>query len=440
MRPAPPFSGSVHLARLIGIRTMSTLRLSLAVAIILGIGAPARLAQAQITSYLDNGRHPALFIEPDSFRPDFQFFAPADATNYEFGADADPNHGFFFTYDRVYINVTRPETRLPFFPPTGAPPVGDPFAEDRFSFVQTNPSPWDGDFTWGNRLEMGFIDCEDRGWTMVGWHIDGPNAQSNIVNGDRLAGPDTGADPDPAVTTGAYTFENIGVPGLPNFGFFPPAQTSDLPIFTSINSMKMSSFEIMRIMERQRFHNGGVWEPMIGVRYMQVKDRFNYAFYQRSNTDGVGTFVDDLEFYRNEQAVTENNMLGGQLGVRIFKETGHWNLSTEVRMFAMQNWQTYWNTVDNYIWSADFGPKVNPPRVPQYARQEQIIVNDRASEFVWGGELKMEAAYQLTRDINFRTGFVFIDLGRGVGRGRDLTTNDQDVQMFGMTFGLTINK
>jgi hypothetical protein len=133
-------------------------------------------------------------------------------------------------------------------------------------------------------------------------------------------------------------------------------------------------------------------------------------------------------------------MLGGQLGVRIFKETGHWNISTEVRMFGLQNWQTYYSDHDNYIWTGVIGAPPVGPRTPAFVRQERIVNYATGSEFVWGGELKMEAAYQVTRDISFRTGFLFLDLGKGVGRGRDLTTNSQDVQMFGMTFGFTINR
>jgi hypothetical protein len=46
----------------------------------------------------------------------------------------------------------------------------------------------------------------------------------------------------------------------------------------------------------------------------------------------------------------------------------------------------------------------------------------------------------LTRDISFRTGFTFIDLGQGIGRGLTFNTNNQDTQLFGMNFGFVINK
>jgi len=39
-----------------------------------------------------------------------------------------------------------------------------------------------------------------------------------------------------------------------------------------------------------------------------------------------------------------------------------------------------------------------------------------------------------------RFGALFIDLGKGIGRGNTMATNSQDVQMAGITFGLTINR
>jgi hypothetical protein len=424
---------------------MSTLRFSLAIAFVLAIGAPLRMAHGQIVSGLENGRHPTLFIEPDTFRPDFQFFAQADATNYEVGSDRDPRRGFFFTYDRLWVRVNRPDSQRPVFPPSSAPPLADPGGRARFSFVAEESSPFAGDFTWGNRIELGFIDNCDRGWTMVGWHVDGPNKENTIVAGDRLAGPlsDEGdfneENVDPERDDDEFIQGNIGGAS------FPPSTTptafSDLPISTTVNTMKLSGFEIMRIMERWTFHNGGICEPMVGVRYVKLQDRFRYSFFERLESDGPGFVIDDTELYHDQSSYFENNMLGGQLGFRLFKETGHWTVSTEFRMFAMQNWQHFASTIDNYIWSTGEPADEDPEdRAPGFARQERFVQHRSGNEFVWGGEVKMEAAYMLTRDISFRTGFTFIDLGQGIGRGLTFNTNNQDTQLFGMNFGFVINK
>jgi hypothetical protein len=430
---------------------MATLRLSLAIAVILAVGMPGRLALGQIVSGIENGPHPGPFIEPDTFRPDFQFFAPADVTNYETGRDVDPNVGFFFTYDRVYMNVTRPESEFPVAPPSGDPAITPttnplltpPYAYNRFSFVKESPSYWEGDFTWGNRLEFGFMDCDDKGWDFVAWHIDGPNEEDRITNGDRLMGPfsTVEGEPDPA-SEPTYGFQNINLTPL-NTALAIEAR-NDLPIRQSVNVGNLSGFEINRLMERHYFHNGGVIEPLVGVRYIKFEDKFRYAFYERIQSDPFPSGIDDVEIYRDIQSHYENNMLGPQLGFRLFKETGHWKLSSELRMFALQNWQHYSNKQDNYIWSSEFPAIVSPDpdvgRAPTYARQERFVNYANESEFVWGGELKLEAAYQLTKYISLRAGFTMLDLGQGVGRGLTLRTNDQDVQMFGTTFGFDINR
>src|SRR5436190_19239514 len=46
-------------------------------------------------------------IEPDRFRPDFQFFAPSQVDPYSGGEP--PNVGFYGTYDRLLMNVSRPD-------------------------------------------------------------------------------------------------------------------------------------------------------------------------------------------------------------------------------------------------------------------------------------------------------------------------------------------
>jgi len=68
------------------------------------------------------------FIDPDHFQPDFQFFAPAELT--EYGGEPVGKTGWFATYDRLYIYVSRP---------------------------QNEASYTDGDFTWGNRFDVGYM-------------------------------------------------------------------------------------------------------------------------------------------------------------------------------------------------------------------------------------------------------------------------------------------
>ena len=62
------------------------------------------------------------------------------------------------------------------------------------------------------------------------------------------------------------------------------------------------------------------------------------------------------------------------------------------------------------------------------------------AEFVFGMELRFDAAYRLTRDISLRGGAEFFDFGQGIGRGINLQDNNQDVIMYGFTMGVTWNR
>ena len=96
------------------------------------------------------------FIEPMAFDPDFQFFAPAgvDRLGGEIGAPI----GWFGTYDKTYLYVTRPE--------------------DQQSGTQ-------GDFSWGNRFDLGYMSPENHGWLVSFLHIDGPN-NYRILEAERI--------------------------------------------------------------------------------------------------------------------------------------------------------------------------------------------------------------------------------------------------------------
>jgi len=144
-------------------------------------------------------------------------------------------------------------------------------------------------------------------------------------------------------------------------------------------------------------------------------------------------------------ATFENEMHGGQIGGRWYRQRGHWLVSLDLEFFAMANFQHLrrirersflanpdeqdGNTVVTTINPFGFGGDVN-----------RTLNHESASQFVWGGEVRGEASYELTRDVNLRFGFVFLDLGQGIGRGNLIRLNNQAVQMAGVTFGFTVNR
>jgi len=330
------------------------------------------------------------FLDPGYFQPDFQFFAPAEVD--DFGGEEKPNYGLYVAFDRTYLNVSRPI--------------------DLWSFG----SHGQGDFTWGNRMEVGYMKGDPSGWQAVLWHVNGPNEK--FANG------------------ASQVLENTADPNAPLSLPFVIDQT-----FDTINQLKMSSFELNKVWRLKPYHNGTILEPVVGYRYMNVRD-----FFQRETLQEVAAPPGVTEYFQTHTLTTtfENQMHGGQLGGRLFRQRGHWMLSAEVKFFALANFQSLRRiTQDSFIPNPDENvgglvDVINPLLVGGDVNRS--VVYQHASQFCWGGEAAANASYELTRDINLRVGCVFLDMGQGIGRGPRLRFNNQAVQMAGVTFGFTVNR
>ena len=370
----------------------------------------ASVARAQ-TLPVSHASHVAVnpFIEPDRFDPDYQFFAPAEVDPYSGGEE--PNVGFYAAYSRLYINVSRPEGADSLF--TG----------------------YNGDFTWGNRLDLGYMTPERVGWMSSIWHIAGPNEYLSIYQ-ERL---NRRNDSDPSDGLGGTTGGGTTTAVLPQ-----DRNPRNYDVAQSINVARFTSFEINRVFRRKTLHYGGLFEPFIGLRYMKFIDfgrRDNYQRFASDADDNIDLTTPAAdgpwEVYTTNRTEFENTMLGGQLGFRYSKQTGHWLLSSEFRAFALQNWQFFRFRADET--QTRYTDSARDSDV-EIILQNAAVANTDRSEFVWGGEIRMDATYELTRDVNLQGGFVFLDLGKGVGRGLTPFNNSQDLLMVGVSFGFTVNR
>ena len=135
----------------------------------------------------------------------------------------------------------------------------------------------------------------------------------------------------------------------------------------------------------------------------------------------------------------ENSMIGGQLGGRLFRQRGTGCCRPTC---GSSRWRTSSSSTAQHV-RTDPLLRVSRPRRSRCGTgrcSTASTVSTRTQEFVWGGEVRAEAAYELTRDISLRFGMVFIDLGQGIGRGNEINDNNEDVQIAGLTFGFTINR
>ncbi|MGE0758434.1 MAG: hypothetical protein AB7F89_15495 [Pirellulaceae bacterium] len=369
------------------------------------------------------------FIEPMAFQPDFQFFAPAEADLLD--SEIEAKVGWFGTYDRTYIWVSRPESEA---------------------------SRTQGDFTWGNRIDLGYMTEEDHGWLVSFHHIDGPNAfdileqeRINVFNGDD----DVNRVDNSVVLRGDGAGGAIPDPVTPGFPVRdrndPVTLQRDYRLHDSINVAKLNSFEINKTFRLAPRHYGSVVEPFFGFRYFGFEDHFRRDIYSRFDENGALIYTTaafnfypppDIDTVTQEQFDTfqtkfDNVMFGGQAGLRWYKQKSRWNLSGEVRAFALQNFQSFDTITYTERTVYDGG---TPDSAVQIVLQNELRTSGNASEFVFGTEIRGEAAYDMTRYIQLRAGVQFLDFARGIGRGNTLLQNDEDVIMVGATFGLAVNR
>jgi hypothetical protein len=176
----------------------------------------------------------------------------------------------------------------------------------------------------------------------------------------------------------------------------PPQQN----LVERINVAKSSGIEFNRVWRLKPLHYGTNIEPFIGFRFNQVTDF--------TGVNGAGVSPPAVN-------VIENNILGLQAGYRMSHKTGHWVLSNEFRFAGCQNWQ--------------------------FGRQGD------SSAFVPVGDIRIEAAYELSREVALRVGWQMIYYGDGIRRGDpaitindQIITENQDFLMHGVTFGIAVNR
>lgn len=347
------------------------------------------------------------FIDLGYFATDSQFFAPADIDDY--GGGPDTSTGWFAAYDRMYLYVTRPN------------------AEE---------SHTQGDTAWGNRIDLGYMTEERHGWLISVQTITGPNANERIRQERNNRFMEDAAPQDEAVDP-------------PQDNNNRETGARDYFITDSLNVADLSSFELNKTFLLRPLHNGAVVEPFFGFRYMQFTDFNRGDDYTRYDDEGNPVPVIPIgpppaiqpadaafEELISNRASFENNLVGGQIGFRYSQHRSRWLLSGEARAFAFTNLQNMELTQLQVVTEVDVGTGEEP----NSERQNIIRTYSHGTEFVFGGEIRAEAAYEVTRDVSLRVGMEFLNLAAGIGRGRDPARNSEDVQMFGATFGVTVNR
>ena len=360
------------------------------------------------------------FVDFDEFNPDYQFFAPLDNTHF---GDFTPNLGWFFTWDKLFTKTARPRN-------------GNPYSQDS--------APSNGaDRGSGTRISLGFMRPDNLGWNVSTTNIGGPNFYQELIveRNNRIAEDDNGGG------GGGGGGGNNDDPTPTQDDNNPLTGQRDYILRDSINAITYNSWELNRTWRLKENDKGRIWEPLLGIRYSNLQDRFEGAEYNRYDEDGLpvppipdpndptspGPDDAEIEEFILQKGVHHNDMFGGQLGLRWYRQQSKWLLSNELRFFVMNNNQTIRQEQLREVTQVEVGTGEEP----ETQTRQRTITWDSDNSFVWGGEYRGEAAYTITRDLTARFGFNVLNYGKGIGRGENY--GDRFLT-YGFNFGLTLNR
>ena len=321
---------------------------------------------------------------------------------------------------------------------------------------------------WGNRWEVGYIDTDNYGWLCsVLDHVS--QSQYRVANNPAVRfGDPTGILHADAL----FTFAPL--PNLPNTGFSTNLDVGVMPTeFSTItmqNVTQMNGVEIMRFYRAPRMHHGGYFEVLYGARWLQIYDNFTFnAFGNGKNLELysaqaqffglIGSQLGSSIFTVSQNVLDStqvnmrifNNLVGPEVGLRWFRQTGRWVLSIEPRFMAAANFQ-----------NALLKMRAGVDRVENRGITDSNIVSgwrglgsnthQYSTTFSPVGELRVNASYQFTSNIGIKVGYTGMYVGN-ISRASNRLNYDgpnlidilngnfhQTFFVNGLSFGVEVNR
>lgn len=387
------------------------------------------------------------FIDPLEFNPDFQLFKPFDAHEYSYGKQPRVRTGWHAAVDRVYMGVSRPATGgtnadiavvtgVRFVPPPATPIIENMPMEDIY-ISQLGDTR---DFTYANQVDIGHMNEAGHGWFVSFIDTGSPNAFITAHPPAALLYEDEGDENEQP----ELLDEEEQPPQFIDASGFEVG-----PLEVSINDCDYWAVEVNRSFRLRPINDRLVVEPFLGLKYANFKDYSKAEIFDRSvyllpdpSQAGEGDSMLEVteDRYGFVSSMVINEMFGPQLGFRAHYRNRRWIISTEVRAFVMHNWQFF--TRDGRV-----DLMVIDEEEEDTQEDGGIEITERTTshdefdlnELVPGGELRVQAAYEVTRDFAIRAGIDVKQLGRGIARGFD-EENNEHVFMIGATIGVTLNR
>ena len=270
-----------------------------------------------------------------------------------------------------------------------------------------------GDFTYAGRFEIGHVNEDGNGWLVAHMSVRNPN--STIIQATE--------------TMDGGSISTLGDDEIGDFNF-------------TLNSARYWSVELNRIFRLEPYKNGVVVEPFLGVKYIEFKDFAEDGEFLTTTAEIDGELDDEGiptetisvsgDTILRANSVTENNLLGGLFGMRIHRRRARWVLSSEIRALILSNFQKHSRRerLDSFIQEDDGDAVVEISRTTEERNFNELVA---------GGELRAQAAFEISRDVSIRFTFDLIHLGQGVARGFGDDNNEQ-LTMYGGSVGFSVNR
>jgi hypothetical protein len=403
-------------------------------------------------------------FKPVGFEPEFDWFAPAETSSY--GKGPKPNIGYFFSYERLYWSPGSPEKA--YVGSEVGPTFYDPTALT-YSFFPDGPSVDNRFITshgmWGNRWELGYTDVDDYGWLV--------SVLDHVSQGTYRV------DHEPAFTFGDPNGISDGVVNFPlarDTSISVPVNVGPLPAIGNEllmkNVLQLNGVELSRFYRARQLHNGAYFEVLYGVRWFNINDTFSASLtgngvnsetisFPGGPVTGTGglteivnpttaTFPANIFDGTTWSMRANNNLIGPQIGFRLFRQRQRWVTSVAARFVAAANFQ-------NLQLKSRIGSITN---INQGAINSNMLttfrglgsdIQEYATTFSPMGELRVNFGYNVTRSVSLTVGYTGIIVGN-ISRASNSINYDavnligikqNTDQLFwtnGLDFGVAINR
>lgn len=330
------------------------------------------------------------------------------------------NSGWFFEYSRTALKVSRPRNvgRLTYDP---NPELGIPDPDNLLTSIYTSTDGGDlyGDLGWGNRFDFGWVSDEGTGIWIVARKLDSPDERVTFQN-----------------TSGVDLAENA----LPE-------------TFATVNGLRMWGVEGNKTWRLTPTPKGTVMEPFVGLRYVRLRDHSdrddifnNFDRLQFPATNPPASLVRTIGYnFRQSTITTDNDLFGGQFGLRSRWRRGRWQVTSDIRGLMFWNHQVKETISDNQEQTENFLATYDATGLTgvastgvliQESSQDQTF--DSNNTFVYGGELNLQLAFEVTQGFSINVGGEIIAFADGVGRGPEGV--DDSLLLTGLTMGFSFNR